>query len=142
MEAVLQPGEVLFIPQYWWHHIENVSDGCISLNFWFKDTKKPERVILPLSATQHLAMRRNVEKLVVSKVGAKEAQRILPLLAASLPTEALVSELRTEIVTLLANVLPPQRIDEWLRELTDHRFDLGVPDGTQGGATEQAAQLI
>ena len=139
---MLQPGEVLFIPQYWWHHIENVSDGCISLNFWFKDTKKPERVILPLSATQHLAMRRNVEKLVVSKVGAKEAQRILPLLAASLPTEALVSELRTEIVTLLANVLPPQRIDEWLRELTDHRFDLGVPDGSQGGATEQAAQLI
>jgi hypoxia-inducible factor 1-alpha inhibitor (HIF hydroxylase) len=24
LEAVLEPGEVLYIPQYWWHHIENL----------------------------------------------------------------------------------------------------------------------
>ena len=25
--------QVLYIPQYWWHHIENV-DTSVSLNFW------------------------------------------------------------------------------------------------------------
>lgn len=36
LEATLQPGEVLYIPQYWWHHVENLSHGCVSLNFWFR----------------------------------------------------------------------------------------------------------
>ena len=44
LEAMLSPGDLLYIPQYWWHHIENLSDGCVSLNFWFKDTSKPQKV--------------------------------------------------------------------------------------------------
>ena len=35
-ETTLEPGDVLYIPQYWWHHVENLSHGCVSLNFWFK----------------------------------------------------------------------------------------------------------
>ena len=27
-------GELLYIPQYWFHHIENLDDECVSLNFW------------------------------------------------------------------------------------------------------------
>lgn len=40
-EAVLEPGDVLFIPRYWWHYVEQLpsADGGpednLSLNFWF-----------------------------------------------------------------------------------------------------------
>ena len=35
-EIVLQPGDVLYIPNLWWHHFENLSTPCSSVNFWFK----------------------------------------------------------------------------------------------------------
>jgi hypothetical protein len=34
-ECVLQPGEMLHIPPYWWHHVESL-DTAISINFWWK----------------------------------------------------------------------------------------------------------
>ncbi|XP_022915704.1 hypoxia-inducible factor 1-alpha inhibitor-like isoform X2 [Onthophagus taurus] len=37
-ESVLGPGEVLYIPVYWWHHIESIMRGghTITVNFWYK----------------------------------------------------------------------------------------------------------
>jgi hypothetical protein len=44
-EALLEPGDALFIPQYWWHRVENLDDGCVSVNFWFVDSEpKPMQV--------------------------------------------------------------------------------------------------
>jgi hypothetical protein len=34
-ECILQPGEMLYIPPHWWHHVESL-DVAISLNFWWK----------------------------------------------------------------------------------------------------------
>ncbi|EKX42932.1 hypothetical protein GUITHDRAFT_110978 [Guillardia theta CCMP2712] len=33
MEVVLKPGEVLYVPHYWWHQVEALSDS-ISVNSW------------------------------------------------------------------------------------------------------------
>lgn len=36
MEVALEPDEVLYIPNYWWHYIESESQSkTISINFWF-----------------------------------------------------------------------------------------------------------
>lgn len=37
-EAVIGPGEVLFIPIYWWHQVECLMRGgyTVSVNFWYK----------------------------------------------------------------------------------------------------------
>lgn len=37
-EAIVGPGDVLYIPIYWWHHIESLMRGgyTISVNFWYK----------------------------------------------------------------------------------------------------------
>lgn len=32
----LGPGEVLYIPQFWFHQMEGLSDGNVSLSWWFK----------------------------------------------------------------------------------------------------------
>ena len=33
--VVLAPGDALFIPSHWWHAVETLDDGCVSLNYWF-----------------------------------------------------------------------------------------------------------
>lgn len=37
-EAIVGPGEVLYIPIYWWHHIESLMRGgpTVTINFWYK----------------------------------------------------------------------------------------------------------
>ena len=149
LQAILEPGELLYIPQYWWHHIENLSDECVSLNFWFKDQSKPQKVTLPLSEHQHLAMRRNIEKMIAAELGPKAAQAALPLLAkdgedlaAALRTPEgaggaagaqKVAAVRAEVVRLLSHVLAEKEIEPWLRELTEGRFDtapLSLGDGS------------
>jgi len=35
LEVLMQPGEMLFIPALWWHHVTSVTDS-ISVNFWFR----------------------------------------------------------------------------------------------------------
>jgi lysine-specific demethylase 8 len=47
MEAVLRPGDVLFIPKVWWHSLRSTSNS-ISSNFWFgKDAGLGE--LLPMA---------------------------------------------------------------------------------------------
>lgn len=38
VETVVGPGDVLYIPIYWWHHVESVKPEkySVSLNFWYK----------------------------------------------------------------------------------------------------------
>lgn len=38
MEAIVNSGDILYIPLYWWHHIESKQndDYTVSLNFWYK----------------------------------------------------------------------------------------------------------
>ncbi|KAL9961291.1 hypothetical protein ACROYT_G030203 [Oculina patagonica] len=52
MEVALEPGEVLYIPNFWWHYIESeMHSNTISVNFWFEpknsskndDVKNPEK---------------------------------------------------------------------------------------------------
>ena len=104
-------------------HIENLDDGCVSLNFWFKDQSTSKTLTLPLSEAQRLAMRRNIEKLCGSSLGARKAQRLLPTLASSSPP-AEIAGLAAEIRKLLAHVLPAEQIDPWLRDLVERRFEL------------------
>lgn len=37
-ETVVGPGEVLYIPIYWWHHVESLMRGgpTVTVNFWYK----------------------------------------------------------------------------------------------------------
>ena len=124
-EATLEPGELLYIPQYWFHHVENVDDACVSLNFWFRHQSVPSAISLPLSADQHLAMRRNVERHVADKLGARRAQADLPLISRAQPPAELAA-LRAEVCKLLAHVMGSrEEVDAWLSELVAGRFELG-----------------
>ena len=81
------------------------------------------QVVLPLSPTQQLAMRRNVEKLIVEELGAAKARALLGgtiVDAAKLPADA--PPVLATVRSLLAHVLPEQQIVPWLAELVDGRY--------------------
>jgi len=120
-EVILQPGELLYIPQYWWHHIENLTDECVSINFWFRDQSTTKQVILPLSDTQHLAMRRNVEKFAISALGVTEMASLMPRLV-DVDAPPQVRAARADLQKLLSHVMPEALITDWLRELIEGRY--------------------
>ena len=66
--TVLKPGDVLYIPMYWWHHVESASDVTISVTFWHK-TSPVGKVEFPLKWHHKLTIMRNVEKMVSEAIG-------------------------------------------------------------------------
>ncbi|XKL68822.1 hypothetical protein PGB90_006591 [Kerria lacca] len=64
-ETVLEPGEVLYIPMYWFHHVESLLRGgyTISINFWYK-AGPTGQIVYPLKDYQKVAIMRNVEKML------------------------------------------------------------------------------
>lgn len=49
--AVLEPGDVLFIPSMWWHHVEGLAPFNILMNYWWRDT--PRFLGQPQDALNH-----------------------------------------------------------------------------------------
>ena len=37
LQVDLQPGEVLFVPKHWWHHVTTLSRSALSVNTWLDD---------------------------------------------------------------------------------------------------------
>ncbi len=47
----LEPGDALFIPSMWWHHVESLDSLNILINYWWRST--PEYMGPPLDVLQH-----------------------------------------------------------------------------------------
>ncbi|WP_203291236.1 cupin-like domain-containing protein [Maricaulis parjimensis] len=52
--AELEPGDAIFIPSMWWHHVEALDAFNILVNFWWRDT--PAHLGLPQDALNHAIM--------------------------------------------------------------------------------------
>lgn len=68
----MNPGDILFIPQYWWHQMEGLTRN-VSMSWWFKDVgkHKNEAVIdvSKLNEVQRVAIRRNIERIIGQSIG-------------------------------------------------------------------------
>ena len=66
VEAIVAPGEVLYIPMYWWHHIESMQSGLTttSITFWYRAGPNPKDITWPLTIEQKIAVTRNIEKML------------------------------------------------------------------------------
>ena len=69
----MEPGDTLFVPQYYFHQMEALTDN-VSLSWWFKDQSKHRQVLvdstgkIDFSKVSFIAFRRNVERLIGNMV--------------------------------------------------------------------------
>jgi hypothetical protein len=49
--AELEPGDALFIPSMWWHHVEALEPFNVLVNYWWRDT--PRYLGQPQDALNH-----------------------------------------------------------------------------------------
>jgi len=49
--ADLGPGDVLYLPSLWWHHVETLDPFGLMINFWWRDA--PEYMFTPLMTLMH-----------------------------------------------------------------------------------------
>ncbi|PFX14346.1 hypoxia-inducible factor 1-alpha inhibitor-like [Stylophora pistillata] len=79
-EVIVGPGDVLYIPMYWWHHVESTVNGGIttSVNFWYKAGPTPSQISYPLTSQQKVAVMRNIERMLGEALG--DQNQIGPLL--------------------------------------------------------------
>lgn len=49
--AELEPGDALFIPSMWWHHVESLADYNILVNYWWR--RSPAYLGTPANVLQH-----------------------------------------------------------------------------------------
>jgi len=52
--GTLEPGEILYIPPYWWHQIETIDGGNISMPIRFGTSQSPDVPLFQLSQDSSL----------------------------------------------------------------------------------------
>ena len=91
MAIELQPGDCLYIPPFWWHHVQTVTTPCVSMAVWCYDTH-PESVsggrdLMPSSgAAKHISDAKRKDKIKAVKEQVKLVER--DVLRGTLPESA------------------------------------------------------
>lgn len=72
-DAVLGPGDVLYLPSYWFHYFETLSHSgpATSITFWYKAAAVGQ-IVRPLKPHQKMAIMRNIEKMVLEALGSED----------------------------------------------------------------------
>jgi hypothetical protein len=107
--ADLQPGEILYIPQYWFHQMEALTDN-VSLSWWFKhNSQQMQRGVhlLDPAAANLVAVRRNLERLLgdLAGGGQKAHQFFLALAAGKVPIPSVNDDIEEPIVSTTATAV-------------------------------------
>lgn len=70
VEAILRPGDVLYIPRCWWHMVHSLDELTVSVNFWYMSPPAvADDIHFPLTAAQKISMMRNIEQMLHTALG-------------------------------------------------------------------------
>lgn len=72
VEALLERGDILFMPMSWFHLVHSIGGENVSLNYWFHDSGvlfHPGKALWPLAPPSVVELSRHVEYFVAEQVG-------------------------------------------------------------------------
>ena len=49
----LEPGDAIYIPYMWWHHVRSLDDLSILVNYWWDEAPAPQPGLAPINALIH-----------------------------------------------------------------------------------------
>ncbi len=132
--ALLRPGDIMYLPAYWFHYVESPLDETISLNFWFRSVS-PQNPVLPLTDPMtRVSLRRNIEKMIGGSMTFKKSSQLFRKIGRG---EALTAdELRGKatVLMLLGQVLAATEVEAFLVDMCRLRFELPQRDEGGGGS--------
>ncbi len=51
--AELEPGDAIYIPHMWWHHVRSLDPLSILVNYWWDEAPEPQPGLAPINALIH-----------------------------------------------------------------------------------------
>ena len=51
--AELDPGDAIYVPHMWWHHVRSLDDLSVLVNYWWDEAPQPQPGLAPINALIH-----------------------------------------------------------------------------------------
>ena len=51
--AELMPGDAIFVPHMWWHHVRSLDNLSVLVNYWWDEAPEPQPGLAPMNAFIH-----------------------------------------------------------------------------------------
>jgi len=51
--AELDPGDAIYIPHMWWHHVRSLDDLSVLVNYWWDEAPQPQPGLAPINVLIH-----------------------------------------------------------------------------------------
>jgi hypothetical protein len=51
--AELEPGDAIYVPHMWWHHVRSLDDLSVLVNYWWDEAPQPQPGLAPINALIH-----------------------------------------------------------------------------------------
>jgi hypothetical protein len=52
-KAELGPGDAIYIPHMWWHHVRSLDELSVLVNYWWDEAPEPQPGLAPINALIH-----------------------------------------------------------------------------------------
>jgi hypothetical protein len=53
LTAELKPGDAIYIPHMWWHHVRSLDALSVLVNYWWDEAPEPQPGLAPINALIH-----------------------------------------------------------------------------------------
>jgi len=127
--AALQPGDLLYLPVGWWHHLRNLDPLAISITFWSKQQKTSlDTLKLPLDQRHLLTVRRNLEEMVFNIFGSDSLFNLARQLSARHSSKSLTKlseknfKVKEFMVSCLSNFMDRTRANSLILDMLEGRY--------------------
>ncbi|XP_065178252.1 hypoxia-inducible factor 1-alpha inhibitor-like [Sycon ciliatum] len=132
IEVIIGPGDVLFIPTFWYHHFESEMDSMtVSMNFWFgdNDTALTKPAVPPKPQDKDQKTKREEEE-AAAKADDDLPEDMFRLSTLKLPPDTYKLDeiwdllLVNDVESLIVQSAGHSRVRQFLQDGFNHRYDL------------------